>query len=194
MCAPTPRKITIVARGSRFNTTCMSYASNTPLQIRFLNQDAGINHDVVILPKPWGYNTPPKAVLFGAIVKGPADITYRSNGFPAGLLFMVCYVHHDTMFGLVGVAPQVSPAIGSPSQRFRITWATPANSPANYLWDVQIERPRTTTFVAWRTDLTGFGTDFTPDSGPGIYRFRVWQHHPPTGVIGYSPASMINVH
>ena len=185
--------MTVIAKSFAFNRTCFSYAANTPVSIQFINRDVGVNHNIVFLPRPWGYNTPPKAALFGPIVKGPADVVYGARGLPAGLLFMVCYVHHDTMFGLVGVAPLVSPSSGSTADRFRIVWADETDAPRGYRWDVQIERPHAAGFTTWKTDLTGFGVDFVPDAGPGAYRFRVWQHHPPTGIIGYSPAASIAV-
>ncbi|HLW18245.1 MAG TPA: hypothetical protein VKV69_12900 [Actinomycetota bacterium] len=186
-CAPSPRSITIVAKNIAFNTHCLNARANTPLTIRFVNEDVGVNHNVDILPRPWGYNTPAKAVLFGRIVLGPVTVRYPSNGFPAGLLFMVCYVHHDVMYGLVGVAPIVTPTSGSASTRFHLTWANVTDAPPGYVWDVQVRRPGSATFVDWKRSLKEFGADFVPDAGSGVYSFRVWQHLPARGVIGYSP-------
>lgn len=192
-CAPGGPAFTIVAKDIKFSTSCLSTRANTPISIRFENRDVGVNHNVDILPRPFGYNTPAKAVLFGNIVKGPATVTYRSSGLPAGLLFMVCYVHHDVMFGYVGVAPDASPSSGTTGTTFHVSWATPQDAPAGYAWDVQLKRPNSAVFVDWLHGQTALGADFTPDAGPGTYSFRVWQYHPPTSILGYSPPVSIDV-
>jgi hypothetical protein len=192
-CAPGGTSFTIVAKNIRFSTNCLAMRANTPFRIAFENRDAGVNHNVEILPRPFGYNTPPTPSLFGRIVKGPVTVTYRSSGLPAGLLFMSCYVHHDVMFGLVGVAPQATPVTGKDGMTFHVAWATANDAPDGYFWNVQIRRPGSSAFVDWKLAQSGLGADFIPDAGPGTYSFRVWQYHPPTSVLGYSPAVSITV-
>jgi hypothetical protein len=54
---------------------------------------------------------------------------------------------------------------------FTIQWAT-APPPAGYVYDVQIRRPGSTTWVLWQSDVTTTSATFVADSGKGNYDFK----------------------
>ncbi len=81
----------------------------------------------------------------------------------------------------VGVPVIVSPANGTTSSSFTIKAASP-DLPSGLVEDVQIERPRATTWLPWKTltSTTGFSATFTPDGGAGSYSFRSRTRNPAT--------------
>lgn len=91
--------IKIVAQNIRFDLGEFSVPANTPFQIVFDNQDAGIPHNVAI------YDSGPGGpVLFkGEIFNGIKTVTYDVPGLPAGNHYFQCDVH-PMMNGTVRVA------------------------------------------------------------------------------------------
>jgi len=133
-------------------------------------------------------------VFVGPIVKGQKTVVSTISSLPAGLLTFQCDLHPDQMRGLFAVAPVVSPATGSTGMGFVVSWATPADAPPGYVFDVQIRRPGSASFRDWRTRQSGYQATFVPDA-PGTYAFRV-SVYPAKGElrpIGYSPAGSIEV-
>jgi hypothetical protein len=87
----------------------------------------------------------------------------------------------------------VSPASGSTSTAFTVTWAS-APPPAGYAQDIQVEYPGTTTWVNWRTAQAGTSAPFTPDHGTGTYSFRARLRNTNNGkASSYSAAAPISV-
>ncbi len=91
--------ITIVAQNIRFDLAEFSVPANTPFQIVFDNQDAGIPHNVAI------YDSGPggSALFKGEIFNGVKTVTYDVPGLPAGNHYFQCDVH-PMMNGTVRVA------------------------------------------------------------------------------------------
>ena len=77
--------------------------------------------------------------------------------------------------GMVTVAPTISPASGTTSTAFTVTWAT-SPPPTGYAFDILIQRP-TGGYTNYATATTDQAVGFTPDAGTGTYRFRVRLRH-----------------
>ena len=91
--------IKIVAQNIRFDLAEFSVPTNTPFQIVFDNQDAGVPHNVAIYD-----SRPGGASLFkGEIFNGVKTVTHLVPGLPAGDHYFQCDVH-PTMNGTVRVS------------------------------------------------------------------------------------------
>lgn len=91
--------IRIVAIGIKFDLAEFSVPADTPFQIVFDNQDAGIPHNVAIYQGQAGGPT----LFKGEIFNGVRTVTYEVPGLPAGNHYFQCDVH-PTMNGAVRVA------------------------------------------------------------------------------------------
>ena len=93
MAVTTGRKIGVVikisAQGIAFDTDTLEVPADTPFQIEFANNDAGIPHNVAIHE---GTPTGP-AVWTGEIFNGVETRTYDVPALPAGTYGFVCTVH-----------------------------------------------------------------------------------------------------
>ena len=81
--------VTISASGIAFDTDTLEVPADTPFQIVFANNDAGIPHNVAIHE---GSPTGP-AVWTGEIFNGVETRTYDVPALPAGTYGFVCTVH-----------------------------------------------------------------------------------------------------
>ena len=81
--------LTLTAAGIAFDTDSLEVPANTPFQIVFTNNDAGIPHNVAIHD---GSPTGP-AVWTGDIFNGVETRTYDVPALPAGTYGFVCTVH-----------------------------------------------------------------------------------------------------
>ena len=81
--------LAITASGIAFDTDSLEVPANTPFQIVFTNNDAGIPHNVAIHE---GSPTGP-AVWTGEIFNGVETRTYDVPALPAGTYGFVCTVH-----------------------------------------------------------------------------------------------------
>jgi plastocyanin len=82
-------QVTITASGIAFDTDTLEVPADTPFQIVFTNNDAGIPHNVAIHE---GSPTGP-AVWTGEIFNGVETRTYDVPALPAGAYGFVCTVH-----------------------------------------------------------------------------------------------------
>ena len=82
-------QVTITASGIAFDTDTLEVPADTPFQIVFTNNDAGIPHNVAIHE---GSPTGP-AVWTGEIFNGVETRTYDVPALPAGTYGFVCTVH-----------------------------------------------------------------------------------------------------
>ncbi len=81
--------IRISAQGIAYDTDTLEVPADTPFQIEFANNDAGIPHNVAIHE---GSPTGP-AVWTGEIFNGVETRTYDVPALPAGTYGFVCTVH-----------------------------------------------------------------------------------------------------
>jgi plastocyanin len=82
-------QVTLTAEGIAFDTDTLEVPADTPFQIVFTNNDAGIPHNVAIRE---GSPTGP-AVWTGEIFNGVETRTYDVPALPAGTYGFVCTVH-----------------------------------------------------------------------------------------------------
>lgn len=75
------------------------------------------------------------------------------------------------MNGTIRVPVKLTPASGTTSTSFTVTWASAA-PPTGLVEDIQIQRPGSTSFVNFLTAQTGTSATFVPDAGAGTYSFR----------------------
>jgi len=181
----------MVARDTAFDRSCLAAPEGRRTTITFTNLDAGVNHDIVVLPAPFGYNTPPPALFFGQIIEGVRTVIYAVPPLPAGLHTLVCFVHHDVMYGFFAVPPAATPVRGTLRTRIHVVWA-PATPQPGFVFDVQVQRPGRA-FAPWLTATKQTDELFTPDAGPGTYAFRVSLYKPVDGPLGYSPPASVTV-
>src|SRR5664280_1906801 len=81
--------LALTAQGVAYDTTDLAAPANTPFQIVFTNNDAGIPHNVSIhVGSPTG-----QEVFKGEIFAGPDSRTYAVPALPAGTYAFVCSVH-----------------------------------------------------------------------------------------------------
>jgi len=87
--------LTISAQNTAFDTDTLEVPANTPFQIVFTNNDAGIPHNVAIhKDSPTG-----PLVWAGDIFNGVETRTYEVPALPAGTYGFVCTVHPTIMTG-----------------------------------------------------------------------------------------------
>ncbi len=80
-------------------------------------------------------------------------------------------VDQSTAERMTVVVPiSIAPKTGSPTTVFSISWASRA-APSGLTYEVDLARPGGKVFVPW-TSTSLRGATFTPDAGPGKYRFR----------------------
>src|SRR4051794_8279318 len=103
---------------------------------------------------------------------GPrAIVSSYSRAFTAAGLYSYRDPASPALSGSISVPLGASPASGSPSTAFTVTSAT-NTADAGYAYDVQIRRPGSPAWVAWRTGTTAPSAGFVPDAGAGTYSFR----------------------
>ena len=85
--APAGTVITLAAVGIQFTQTDLEAPADTPFQIEFDNQDAGVPHNVEIKDESGA------TVFKGEIFNGVAKQTYNVDALPAGTYQFVCTVH-----------------------------------------------------------------------------------------------------
>ena len=95
--------------------------------------------------------------------------------------------------GKISVPLVVSPTGGTTNTTFTITWAS-APPTGGRVFDVEIKRPSPASYAKWLPGTTETSASFTPDAGPGTYRFRSRLRDTTTGAkSGYSPGAAITV-
>ena len=107
--------------------------------------------------------------LFDSGYRSYSVSTYRFRFAAAGK-----YKVHDQVGGFDGVVKvpmTVKPGAGGVTTGFKLTWSKSA-PPSGFVFDVQVKRPGTTTWVFWKSDTTLLNANFIPDGGVGTYHFR----------------------
>jgi uncharacterized repeat protein (TIGR01451 family) len=121
-----------------------------------------------------------------------APVAYRQTTFPSA----GAYTFTDTATARktkLTVPMTVTPATGSRTTTFTLTWAAAA-PPSGYSEDVQVQRPGSTTWVSIFKATTATSGTYTPTAGTGTYRFRCrFRRTSGTGASGYTPALGVRV-
>ena len=92
--------LALAAKGVAFTADALRAPADEPFAIAFDNQDVGVQHNVEIFETEDFTGEP---VFKGALVTGPAGITYEVPPLPAATYYFNCIVH-PTMIGELEVA------------------------------------------------------------------------------------------
>jgi plastocyanin len=84
----------VTASGLAFDTASIELAAGVPNDIRFVNEDAGVQHNIAIYEDP----TLAAELFNGELITGPSEIDYRVPALDAGSYYFLCLVH-PTMNG-----------------------------------------------------------------------------------------------
>ncbi len=94
-CSPKGTHLSIVAKSSAFDTSCLAAPAGKPFTIAFDNQDPGVPHNVAIYTDA----SAATALFTGELVSGPKKVTYDVPALDAGTYYFRCDVHPTTMNG-----------------------------------------------------------------------------------------------
>ena len=92
------------AANSGYQETELVAPADTDLEIAFINNDAGIPHNIQIFSGTSTTGTPIWAPPNNALVTGVAEETYEIPELPAGTYTFNCFSHPATMVGTLSVA------------------------------------------------------------------------------------------
>jgi len=90
----------IAAKNTAFDKECLSEPANKPFTLTFDNQDAGVQHNVVIFDGP---DANGQRVLSPALFAGPKVETYQVRALKPGRYFYHCDAHQTAMTGTLVV-------------------------------------------------------------------------------------------
>ncbi len=86
-----------------FAETTLTAPADTEFTIHFVNDDAGIPHNVQIFEGSSASGTPVFAPEDNELITGPAEVDYEIPALPAGTYTYNCVVHATTMVGTLTV-------------------------------------------------------------------------------------------
>ena len=93
---------------------------------------------------------------------------------------------------LVSVPMSATSTTGGTTTHFALTWAqAPA---AGLRYDVTVEAPGSSTFVAWQSGVTAMGATFIPTHGSGTYSLRARSRTLAGVASAWSPLLVLTVH
>jgi plastocyanin len=109
----------------------------------------------------------------------------------AGTFAFACAIH-PTMKGSLKAGVRAAPSAGIATTTFSVRWAL-GSPPIGYAYDVQVQRPGSTTWKMFANDTTLPSATFLPDAGSGTYRFRARLQRLQSKASGYSGSVAIAV-
>ena len=92
------------ASNSGFQETELVAPADTDLEITFINEDAGIPHNIQIFEGTSTTGTPVWAPPNNALITGVDTVVYEIPGLAAGTYTFNCFSHPATMVGTLSVA------------------------------------------------------------------------------------------
>jgi plastocyanin/uncharacterized membrane protein (DUF485 family) len=88
---------------SGFTESSLQFQADRPTDLDFDNEDAAVQHNVVIFSEDPAKNPQAAPVFTGALETGPAKVTYKVQALSAGTYYFHCEVHPTTMTGTIDV-------------------------------------------------------------------------------------------
>jgi plastocyanin len=82
----------VTASGLAFDTDTISLPAGEPTTITFINEDAGVQHNIAIYPSA-DEISPDTALFQGDLITGPAQVEYEIPALDAGESYFHCDVH-----------------------------------------------------------------------------------------------------
>ena len=130
----------------------------------------------------------------GLFDSGPQGIvSFFRTTFTAAGVYSYTDPLNPGLVGKISAPVVVTPANGTATTSFRITWASTPPAPGR-VFDVQIRRPGATNYTDWVTGTTATSSSFTPDAGRGTYLFRSRLRDAATGAkSGFSAGKAVTV-
>ena len=86
-----------------FAQTTLSFEAGKPTDLEFDNQDAGVQHNVVIFAQDPAKDSQAAALFTGDVITGPLKTTYHVPALQAGTYYFHCEVHPTVMTGTITV-------------------------------------------------------------------------------------------
>jgi plastocyanin len=158
----------------------------------FVNQSLGAPQGATVKWTFYGPNVHRVADSsgMGLFDSGPKPIvSFFSHTFAAAGVYNYRDPGSTALTGKVSVPVVVTPT----ATAFTVKWASAVPATGD-VHDVQIRRPGSTAYSAWRTGTTSTSATFTPDAGPGTYAFRARLRDAATGkAIGWSAGKTVTV-
>jgi plastocyanin len=128
--------------------------------------------------------------LFDSGPRGPGSVFDFT--VPAAGTYAYTSTPRPDMRGSIAAALAVSPTAGTPSTSFQITWALTA-PPSGTVFDVEVQSPGTSSFVAWRTGVTTLSDRFSSSTN-GTFVFHARIRNAASGFAsGWSPPASLFV-
>ena len=93
-------------------------------------------------------------------------------GFQAAGVYPYSCTIHPSMTGEIAVPMMATPRVGGLETEFHLQWASTEIVGSRFVYDVQIKRPTSGSFVDWRTSEKQARGTFIADDGAGSYSFR----------------------
>jgi len=99
-CSPDGGLLRVAASGFAFDPNCLAAHAGEPFRIAFVNEDAGVQHNVAVYEDAAGT----RARFVGDPVTGPGTTIYRVGALDAGTYLFRCDLHPQQMRGVLVVA------------------------------------------------------------------------------------------
>jgi plastocyanin len=158
-----PRTVTVVQGGT----------------VQWTQQDPGIEHTTTSSQGFW----------HSAVLETGQTYSQTAAFRNAGSYPYHCSIHTE-MTGAVRVPMKFS---GAPATGWRLRWSSLTSTPSTRSFDVQIKRPGTTSWAAFRTN-TAVRTLFFNPTHNGTYAFRARTRNLSNGTAsGWSPVGQVRV-
>jgi plastocyanin len=102
-CSPSGTSLVETVHDIKYSATCLAAPAATAFHIQFQNKDS-TTHNIHIYTSDPTTHADARSLFSGALVTGPAEVTYDVPALPAGTYFFHCDVHPAQMFGTFVVA------------------------------------------------------------------------------------------
>jgi len=96
---PSTQYLTIAAKDVRFTPTKLDARTGSPVAVTFDNEDAGVNHDLLIYSPAGGI------VAQSDVSAGPSETSIGFMPSAAGNYAFKCSLHPQSMYGAIAISP-----------------------------------------------------------------------------------------
>jgi len=186
-----------------FAQTSLTAQAGLPIELRFDNQDPGVQHNVVIFAQDPTKNPQTAALFTGDLVNGPSTMTYDVPALKAGTYYFHCAVHPTTMTGTITVGANGGgiTLVAQGIQFDTKTLTIPPGQPTTITFDnrdagtahnfsIYSDPQKSTTLFQGDQVVGPASTDYhVPALQPGTYYFQCDVHPTMNGTVVVAGAS-----